>query len=177
MMNPNMNNMMNNLKDINNMMMSNQNNKEQLVNLINQNIQMANQIVINNNMIKTLIENSNFGNDNQQSLFNSNLSNIDLFPGNTGKKINVVFEYDSHTIITVITPIDTKMSELLKVFYIKFQLYAKSQKKNIRNLNEYFFIHSARIISLNEQKTLQEFGLVHPFEHIIFKLKNEIIGG
>ena len=167
-----MNNMMNNMNNLNNMMMSNQNNKEQILNLINQNIQMANQIVINNNMIKTMIENSN-----QQNQFNFDLSNIDLFPGNTGEKINVIFEYDSFTIITVITPLDAKMKDLLKAFYIKFQLYAKSKNKDIRNLDEYSFIHSARLISLDEQRTLQEFGFVHSFEHVIFKLKQDIIGG
>ena len=176
-MNPNMNNMMNNLNDINNMMMPNQNNKEQILNLINQNIQMANQIVINNNMIKTMIENSNFGNDNQLSLFNSDLANIDLFPGNTGKKINVIFEDDSLTKLAVVAPIDAKMSELLKAFYIKFQFYAKFQHKYIGNLKEYFFIHSGSLISLDEQRTLQGFGFIHPIEHIIFKIKNAIIGG
>ena len=176
MMNPNMNNMMNNLNDINNMMMNNQNNQEQIINLINQNIQMANQIMINNNMIKTMIENSNFGNDNQQSLFNHYLANIDLFPGNTGRKINVIFEDDSLTKLIVCTPTDAKMSELLKVFYIKYQLYAKSQHKYIENLNEYFFIHNSRLILLDEHKTLQEFGLIHPNEKVIFKIK-KIIGG
>ena len=175
MMNPNMNNMMNNMNDINNMMLSNQNNKEQILNLINQNIQMANQIVINNNMIKTLIENSNFGNNNQQSLYNSDIANLDFFPGNTGRKINVIFEYDRFTKLTIIAPIDAKMSELFKAFYIKFQLCAKSENKYIGNLNEYFFIHNGNSISLDEQRTLKEFGFIHPIEHIIFKTKNDLI--
>ena len=179
-----MNDMVNNFNDINNMMMFNNNNinqndKEQLLNLINQNIQMTNQIAINNNLIKNIIENSNFSDDNQKNnKFYKEISKIDFFPGKMGGKINVIFEYGPLNMINIVAPLDATVKELLVGFYIKYQIYAIINNKKIGNLNDYIFIHSARIISSSdENKTLFQFGFKNPHECVIFKDKNDLIGG
>lgn len=166
----------------NNMMMnnqdnSNQNNKEIILDLMEQNIQMANQLSINNNMIKTIIKNSNLSDENITKYIYNELYNIDFFPLKSGEKINVIFKDSTGTSITVVAPMDATMRELLEVFYIKFQIYAKSLNKNIHKLKDYYFIYKSQLISFDELKTISEFGLVQQTEQIVFNLQNDLIGG
>ena len=168
-----MNNMMHfDAKNINN------NNKEQILYLINQNIQMENQIIINNNMIKNLIENSNHSSENMNTNNNlyDDLFDVDFFPGKIGARINVIFESGT-TKINVVAPLDTPMKELLQIFYVKLQIYGKYFKKKIHKLNDYYFLYRALKISLDEKRTLFEYGLNNMTEHIIFDLSNILIGG
>ena len=164
----NMNPMMLN-NDINN---SNQN--ELFSNLINQNIQMANQISINNNIMKSMIQNQD--SDKNNSLIDI-INNIDFFPLYEGKKVNVIFKNSDGISINVIAPISCKMKELLTVFYIMLQIYGKINNIKIWNLKEYFFLRNVHIIYLNEEKSIFDCGLYNDAQSIIFRLKNEIIGG
>ena len=174
-MNPNINNMMLNQNIMNNL---GQNKKDLILNLINQNIQLTNQIAINNNMIKEIIDNPNFNmeNINQKTDFYNELYKIDFFPGKNGEKINVLFE-EENTKINVVAPIGVTMKELIEIFYIKFQIDAIYKKKNIFKLNDYNFFYKGCKISTNEKKTLKEYGLDNRVEHIVFYLKNVLIGG
>ena len=169
--------MINNYNNINNMMMNLPNDnmnpsvKQQILNLINQNIQMTEQISMNNKMIKSMIENADFENDNNEENKLNEFYEIDFFPGNYGQKINVVFEDNRGSKINMITPLDVKMKDLLSAFHIK--LY---KAKNYQ-LSDYSFIYRALKISLNEEKTLLEFGLNNPTEYITFFRNNVLIGG
>ena len=167
MMNLNMNNIM--MFNQNN---GNQNNKELILDLMNQNIQISNQLQMNNNMIKTMIENFNQSKD----IFNE-LYSIDFFPLKSGRKINVIFKDSSGIKITVITPTDATMQELLEAFYIKFQIYAKYYDKKIDKLKNYYFMYRNHKISFDEKKTISEYGLSLTVEDIFFNLNNSIIGG
>ena len=140
---------------------------------------MTNQIAVNNNMIKTIIENSNLGNANQNNGFvkEYDIFNINFFPGKIGEKINIIFYQDSLTQITIVVPSDATVEELLQAFYVKLQIYGKINNKNIYELNHYFFIRNGNMISLNEKRTIHQFGLVRVFEKIIFKNRNDLIGG
>ena len=187
-MNPNLNflnnSMINNYNNINNMMLNlpndnmNPNVKQQILNLINQNIQMTEQISMNNKMIKSMIENADFENDNNEENKLKDFCRIDFFPGNYGQKINVVFEDNRGSKINMITPLDVKMKDLLSAFHIKLQIFDKYiyKTKNYQ-LSDYSFIYRALKISLNEEKTLLEFGLNNPTEYITFFRNNVLIGG
>ena len=174
-MNPNLNflnnSMINNYNNINNMMMNLPNDnmnpsvKQQILNLINQNIQMTEQISMNNKMIKSMIENIDFENDNNEENKLKDFCRIDFFPGNYGQKINVVFEDNRGSKINMIILI-VKFFELNDVF----------KTKNYQ-LSDYSFIYRALKISLNEEKTLLEFGLNNPTEYITFFRNNVLIGG
>ena len=176
--NPNMDNMINNYNLINNMVMSNPNNKDKevLLNLIEQNIQMTNQIAINNNMIKNMIKNSDFSNNIKENEFNK-LYDIDFFPRRKGEKINGIFEKDPLTKIFIICPSDAKINEVLDAFFVRLQFDFKLDKNVYDNnkLEDYFFIHNAKTISLEDNRTLSECGF-HPYERIIFQRKNDLIG-
>ena len=70
------------------------------------------------------------------------------------------------------------MKELLVGFYFKYQINEIINNKKVLNLNDYIFIHNATMISLSdENKTLFQFGLKYPYERVIFKLKNDLVGG
>ena len=179
MMNLNMMNMMNNMNNgmIHNQNNNNQNNNELILNLINQNIQLQNQIQVNNNMIKSILENSNnnLGNINQKSNLFDEIADIDFFPGNEGRKINIIFD-DGNFKLNIVTPVDATMRELFNIFHIKLQIYGKATNRKIYKLNEYFYLYKGSIVS-NFEKTISENGMVNEIEHIIFKLKNDLIGG
>ena len=178
-MNPDNNiiNDMNNMMNMNQMMLNQDNNNsnqsELISNLINQNIQMANQIAINNNSMKSMINNFSLG--KKISLLDLT-SNINFFPGYEGRKINVIFEGDNLLKINIITPINVKMKDLLAVFHIKLQMLGKDINLQIGDLKDYIFVSNGHIIYLNEEKTVNEFGL-DDCSIVIFKKKREIIGG
>ena len=174
-------NMMNNMNNgmIHNQNNNNQNNNELILNLINQNIQLQNQIQAINNKIKSILQNSNnnLGNINQKSNLFDEMVDIDFFPGNEGKKINIIFENGRGGIkINIITPSDATMKELLKVFHIKLQIYGKAANKKIYKLKDYHYLYKGSIIS-DFKKTIFEYGLVNNVETILFITKNDIIGG
>ena len=175
----NMNNMMN-LNNMNQMIYNqdntNYNKKEMIMNLINQNNQMVNQIAINNNMIKSLLENPNSENIFEENKFDDYISNINFFPGYMGKRINVLFEYNGIQ-INVIAPEDVKMKELLKIFYIKFQILTRNKNYKVWELYDYIFLFNGCKISFGEEKSLIDYGLNKPVNKILFYLKDNIIGG
>ena len=175
LMNPNINNMMLNQNIMNNM---EQNKKDLILNIINQNIQLTNQIAINNNMIKEIIDNPNFNmeNINKKNDFYNELYNMDFFPGKYGERINIIFEGDLIK-INVVAPLNVTIEELIEIFYIKFQIEAKYRKINIFQLNNYNFLYKGCVVPTNEKKTLKEYGLNSRVEHILFNLKNILIGG
>ena len=54
----------------------------------------------------------------------------------------------------------------------------KIKKYIIYNLDDYIFIYNARLISSSDESiTLFQFGFKYPTSHVVFKLKNQIIGG
>ena len=130
---------------------------------------MANQIAFNENMIKSTMS-------QKTSIYNLT-SKIDFFPRYKGKKLNIFFENSSGIKINIITPNDCKMKDLLTIFHIKLQMYGEDYKIKIFDLFEYYFLYNGYSISLNEEKTISEFGLSSSQEKIIFNLRNTIIGG
>ena len=202
--NMNMNNLINENNNMNQMMgnegnINNQNMNNFMLNLIDQNIQMANQIAINNNILKMIIENpssfnnlNNLFNENNQNLFGNNqipfinfninemnknsiqfINNVDFFPGKSNNKNNILFENTNGFKTNMIVPIDVKMSELFSAFFRKIKLMGY----NVNKLEEFVFLFNGCIISLNEQRTISEYGLVERVNKIVFFEKNNIIGG
>ena len=185
LINPNMNDMMNNFNNINNMMMNlpndnmNPNIKQQILNLINQNIQMTELISMNNKMIKEMIENSDFGNNNKEKdVPLKNFLDIDFFPEYDGQRVNAIFSNTKGYKINIITPLKAKVKDLINAFHITLQIYGKYiMKTNILKIKDYFFIWNGSIININEQKTLSEYGMIQNIINIVFNEKNNIIGG
>ena len=188
-MNPNFNNlnnnMMNNFNNMNNMMMNLPNDnmnpsvKQQILNLINKNILMTEQISKNNEMIKSMIENSDFGNDNNKTDGPlKNFLDIDFFPGYDGQRINVTFD-SSEIKLNMHVPLNVKIKDLIRAFHVTLQIYGKYVFKtyNILKIEDYSFIWNGSIVSINEPKTLFEYGMRQNFTNIIFYKKNNIIGG
>ena len=78
----------------------------------------------------------------------------------------------------MIAPLEVQMKDLLKFFHINLQIYGQYIiKKNIYKIEEYYFLYKGSIISLNEQKTISQFGLASRVETVIFNTKNDLIGG
>ena len=185
LINPNMNDMMNNFNNINNMMMNlpndnmNPNIKQQILNLINQNIQMTELISMNNKMIKEMIENSDFGNNNKEKdVPLKNFLDIDFFPEYDGQRVNAIFSNTKGYKINIITPLKAKVKDLINAFHITLQIYGKYvMKTNILKIKDYTFIWNGSIIPINEQKTLSEYGMIQNIINIVFNEKNNIIGG
>ena len=185
LINPNMNDMMNNFNNINNMMMNlpndnmNPNIKQQILNLINQNIQMTELISMNNKMIKEMIENSDFGNNNKEKdVPLKNFLDIDFFPEYDGQRVNAIFSNTKGYKINIITPLKAKVKDLINAFHITLQIYGKYvMKTNILKIKDYTFIWNGSIININEQKTLSEYGMIQNVINIVFNEKNNIIGG
>ena len=185
LINPNMNDMMNNFNNINNMMMNlpndnmNPNIKQQILNLINQNIQMTELISMNNKMIKEMIENSDFGNNNKEKdVPLKNFLDIDFFPEYDGQRVNAIFSNTKGYKINIITPLKAKVKDLINAFHITLQIYGKYvMKTNILKIKDYTFIWNGSIIPINEQKTLSEYGMIQNVINIVFNEKNNIIGG
>ena len=185
LINPNMNDMMNNFNNINNMMMNLPNDnmnpsvKQQILNLINQNIQMTELISMNNKMIKEMIENSDFGNNNKEKdVPLKNFLDIDFFPEYDGQRVNAIFSNTKGYKINIITPLKAKVKDLINAFHITLQIYGKYvMKTNILKIKDYTFIWNGSIIPINEQKTLSEYGMIQNVINIVFNEKNNIIGG
>ena len=185
LINPNMNDMMNNFNNINNMMMNlpndnmNPNIKQQILNLINQNIQMTELISMNNKMIKAMIENSDFGNNNKEKdVPLKDFLDIDFFPEYDGQRVNAIFSNTKGYKINIITPLKAKVKDLINAFHITLQIYGKYvMKTNILKIKDYTFIWNGSIIPINEQKTLSEYGMIQNVINIVFNEKNNIIGG
>ena len=185
LINPNMNDMMNNFNNINNMMMNlpndnmNPNIKQQILNLINQNIQMTELISMNNKMIKEMIENSDFGNNNKEKdVPLKNFLDIDFFPEYDGQRVNAIFSNTKGYKINIITPLKAKVKDLINAFHITLQIYGRYvMKTNILKIKDYTFIWNGSIIPINEQKTLSEYGMIQNVINIVFNEKNNIIGG
>ena len=138
LINPNMNDMMNNFNNINNMMMNLPNDnmnpdiKQQILNLINQNIQMTELISMNNKMIKAMTENSDFGNNNKEKdVPLKNFLDIDFFPEYDGQRVNVIFSHSKGNKINIITPLKAKVKDLINAFHITLQIYGKYIMKTI----------------------------------------------
>ena len=185
LINPNMNDMMNNFNNINNMMMNLPNDnmnpsiKQQILNLINQNTQMTELISMNNKMIKEMIENSDSGNNNKEKdVPLKNFLDIDFFPEYDGQRVNAIFSNTKGYKINIITPLKAKVKDLINAFHITLQIYGKYvMKTNILKIKDYTFIWNGSIIPINEQKTLSEYGMIQNVINIVFNEKNNIIGG
>ena len=67
------------------------------------------------------------------------------------------------------------MVDLLHVFFEKFKNSGFNFNK--RRLEDYDFLYGGHTISLKEQQTLFNYGLVHPVNKIVFSSKNNAIGG
>ena len=122
--------------------------------------------------MKSMIQNDNF---NKKNKFYELINDLDFFPAYEGRKINIIFSNESIK-INVVTPLNCKIKELLNAFHIKLQIYGKDNNIKIMKLNEYMFICNGHLISLNEETTIFDLGSIDP-QFIIFKSKNEIIGG
>ena len=58
------------------------------------------------------------------------------------------------------------------------QIYGKYLLKiKIFDIEDYIFFYNGSIISLNEEKTIFDYGLKMNIEKIVFSQKNSIIGG
>ena len=150
---------------------NNLNNNTMLMNLLNQNNQMANNIAMNNEMIKNIL-------NSMKNEMEKKFLNIDLFPSdNKENMMNVIFEGDDGTKINIVSPKDVKMKELLKIFYIKLQIYSLINEKSIKKLKDYFFIVRGSIISLDDQRSAADFGLIDDLNRIIYRQRDNIVGG
>ena len=120
---------------------NNLNNNEMLMNLLNQNIQMTNNLVMNNEMIKNML-------NNMKNEMEKKLLNMDFFPGDDRiNKMSVIFKSsEGNSIFTVIDPINIKIKELLKIFYIKYQIIGAIREQQIKKLNEFIFLFNNSII-------------------------------
>ena len=171
-----------------NMMMNNMMNmiqmqhlkKELILKLVNQNNTLANLIEKNNSKIKKMVENQDLDN-NDYEYFNNEIyyldfRQIDFFPNYNCDRINIAFENDSGLTITMFTPKYAPVKELLKAFYIKLQIIQKSKSQAIHDLKDYYFIYNGSRLSLDEKRTISEYGFLSNSK-IVFGKNINVIGG
>ena len=150
---------------------NNLSNNEILMNLINQNNQMVTNIGMNNEMIKNML-------NNMKNTMEKKLLNIDFFPcDDRVNKMNVLFKGVDGSIINVIAPIDVRIKELFKIFYIKYQISAAINERQIKKIKDFLFIYRGSVISLDDKRSVVDLGFTEGVNDVVFKLKNELIGG
>lgn len=180
------NNMMVNNAMMNNMMIMNQINdlqkekNELIIKLINQNNTLGNLIEKNNNKIKKIVENQNLErNDyesNSEEIYYLDLCKIEFFPNYKCNKINIVFEKTNGLTLTMFAPIYALVKELLMAFYIKLQIILTNKSQTIFELKDYYFIYNGSRLSLDEKRTIFDYGIL-PNSKIIYGDNKDISGG
>ena len=119
----NLNNMNNNFNDI-------------MMNLINQNMILQNQMI---NMMMEKNQQNNFLNEEKINIKkNENIVINDAFPGITGPKINIIFEQHNGLRKIILTPINTKVKDLIHQFIKTLEINPNVIDTDIDN---YFFFH------------------------------------
>ena len=177
MMNMNMGNMM--------MMSSDQHKKNEIIiKLLSQNNKLSNQIEKNNNTIMNILANPNLEADNsykdildQKNYIYKLINELDFFPNYKGENIYIVFSSDSDDFgISMNIPKDAPIKEVLKAFYIKFQIFAKINSKIIYEFKQYYFLYNGMKLRFDENRTLLDLGFLDGSK-IIFGDSQNIIGG
>ena len=179
-------NLMNQMMMMNNMMNMNQMNdmqnfkKDLILKLINQNSTLANLIEKNNSKIKMIVENQILDRNDYES-FNDEAyyldpSKIEFFPNYKCDKISIVFEKTTGLKLTMFVPIYALVKELLMAFYIKLQIVLLSKSEKIYELKDYYFVYNGLRISLDEKRTISEYG-ISPNSKIVFGDNKDISGG
>ena len=187
-----MNNMMMNNSMMNNMMMNNMMNmnmnqmndfqkekNELIIKLVNQNNTLGNLIEKNNNKIKKIVENQILEKNEYESyeeIYYLDLCKIEFFPNYKCEKINIVFEKTTGLILAMNAPIYASVKELLMAFYIKLQIILTNKSKIVYELKDYYFIYNGTRISLDEKRTISDYGIL-PNSKIIFGDNKNINGG
>ena len=151
-----------------NQLNDNLNRNEMINNLINQNSQMTNQIAINNNMLQNLLNSEMSLKENKKNNFLSLLSEINFFPRYKGEIANIIFEDNTGIKINISAPNDAKMKDLLVIFYIKLQIYRLNHQINLDEMKDYIFLFNSQKISLDEEKSILDYGLTHKINKILF---------
>ena len=197
----NMNNMdnMNNMNNNNNMMnMNNMNNNmmmmmmnntinmkknEIIKKLLNQNNKLSNQIEKNNNTIKNIIDNPNLEDDNSyEDILDHKqyayklINEVDFFPDYKQEKIHIKFFFNSDFAFSMNVPKDAPIKEILKAFYIKFQIFCKINSKIMYEFKQYYFLFNGMKLRFDENRTLKDLGIFNGSKIIVGDYKN-IIGG
>ena len=127
---------------MNNQMMNNLDTASLNIEIINhlreQNLYMQNQIEINNRLIEKLMQNIS--------------KKDDLFPGNTGPRIDIIFTASSGLRLIIATPLNIRICDLLSAYVKKLNLSENLIGK------ELIFLFNAERLKKDEQKTVSEFG-------------------
>ena len=128
---------------MNNQMMNNLDTASLNIEIINhlreQNLYMQNQIEINNRLIEKLMQNISKKKD-------------DLFPGNTGPRIDIIFAASSGLNLIIATPLNIRICDLLSAYVKKLNLSENLIGK------ELIFLFNGGQLKKDEQKTVSEFG-------------------
>ena len=103
-----------------------------------QNLYMQNQIEINNRLIEKLMQNIS--------------KKDDLFPGNTGPRIDIIFTASSGLRLIIATPLNIRICDLLSAYVKKLNLSENLIDK------ELIFLFNGGQLKKDEQKTVSEFG-------------------
>ena len=123
---------------MNNQMMNNLDTASLNIEIINhlreQNLYMQNQIEINNRLIEKLMQNIS--------------KKDDLFPGNTGPRIDIIFTASSGLRLIITTPLNIRICDLLSDYVKKLNLSENLIDK------ELIFLFNAGTLKKDEQKTV-----------------------
>ena len=143
-----------------------------LINSLEQNSQLASQIIANNNMIKSIVNNYN-----SQSNIENRIYEIDLFPKYDGQRINIKFIGDMD--LTIHAPLNAPIKDMLTAAFIKMQIIGIDKNMNINKIKDYNFFFNGHSLSLNENRTISEFGISNMSTIIIKKKygKYGLLGG
>ena len=188
------NNPMINQMDQNSILQMIQKNNEQIIKMIHQifQVQMLNNLLFNNilnnnlntdyninnnmfnnnmNQMNNIINDMNMiSNQNMQNIMNDshkNSNNIDLWPGNTAPKVNVVFERIGEIegiksrLTGFLVPDNITIKELIETFFKKLSITDQNKQKDI------FFMYNGKTLNKADCSTLKENGFDYsPFVSI-----------
>ena len=159
----------------NNMMNPNEKN-ELILKLVNQNNKLANQIEKNNDLIKKIIDNQFLEEQTYGDIYYLDLCKIEFFPNYKCNKINIIFEKTTGLTIAIYVRINASVKELLMAFFIKMQIIESNKSKKINDLKDYYFLFNGSRISLDEKRTISEYGFIANSK-IVFGDNQDIRGG
>ena len=122
-----------------------------------QSIQSNNNYNINNNNINNI---NNYNNNNNKPNLNQTVrlkkvTFMDIFPEKFEQKMNIFFQTPEGHKINVLVPVTAKMKDVLIKFVTKIGLTENDIDNTI------IFIYSARKIKKNENRTLNEMGILN----------------
>ena len=142
---------------MNNQMMNNLDTASLNIEIINhlreQNLYMQNQIEINNRLIEKLMQNISKKKD-------------DLFPGNTGPRIDIIFTAPNGLRLIIATPLNIRICDLLSAYVKKLNLSENLIDK------ELIFVFNAVRLKKDEQKTVSEFDFKNHCSIIVWDRGN-----